>query len=134
MKIKSYKQGSGKEKTKSKLELEEEQKNRENAGIITTTIFPSTEIHPDFFRLVKQAMLTNCIVRVKCHKETWKRLAGLTERDMFMPEVYLGLEILRHATPQEMNQTLKENVDMIENVCEPMYASYAKLYESVRVQ
>jgi hypothetical protein len=100
---------------------------------LTTTQFPNEDLHIDCKDLVRKAMKFNSIQRLRCHMSTFENLVTF-ERIFFMYEMDLLLEILRAATPVEMEQTLEENIKMLKEVVEPMRGKWHEIVEKVDVE
>jgi len=108
----------------------EEHKRKEHEAQFAASIFPPDQIHPLFMEYVGRAMMVTSIVRVGCHRGTWENLITF-EREFFYPEIKLGLDLMRTATPKEMEQTLGTNLSMIKEVVEPMYKTLQGLSDDI---
>lgn len=92
------------------------------------TYFKSEFAVPEFFSLLKKALLFNSISRLKCSAATYENFI-FNNRDFLMSEMYLAIECLSVATPIEMEQSLEENFQMLRDVIEPMKKAWAFVYD-----
>lgn len=106
--------------------------------IYATTIFPKDKIHPEFKKFLQRALIYNSIWRVKCHRDIWHNFITF-ERDFYMPEIDLALQILRAMTPCEQSEDmglseeemLLNNWNMLTSVHDTMYEEYLKIDDEI---
>lgn len=110
--------------------------------IYTTTVFPKDKLHPEFKKYLHRALLYNSIWRAKCHSDIWHNFITF-EREFFMPEIDLALQIIRAMTPFEQcgglppahgmsdERMLIENWDMLRDVHDSMYKEYINIDDEI---
>lgn len=103
---------------------------KERAEKLSITIFPKDKIVEGFIENVHKAIKWNSILRLNCHDLTWRQIC-LLEREFRMPEIELCIQILRAATPVEMEQTLEENCKMLSEIVKPMIAIYSDMDDEI---
>lgn len=73
------------------------------------------ENYEKFKELVMKALRFNSLARVKCHYSTWKKLSSFPNESFKLMEIELACDILENSTPSEMEMSLVEYNEMIEN-------------------
>ena len=83
--------------------------------------FPSDKIPEGFYEHLRMALMFNSQGALKCTHDTWKTFC-LGGRDLTFGEVDLSLIVLRNATPDEIGQSLAENVQMLDVIHLPLFS------------
>lgn len=88
------------------------------AGQLSAIDWPH-EISIEVKNLLEKAMLYTSIMGTRCPQQTYRNLIKW-ERPFKLGEITIIIDILIGATPIELNQSLVENLEMLENIIYPL--------------
>lgn len=115
----------------NKIPTPEEVLQRETAKVVAITQFPQEEISEGFKETLHKAMMYTSQYRLGCHDLTYEAFIKFN-RPFFMVEMQLALNIIKGATPIELNQTLEENLEILQKVHKPMFAKWKEIEDGIK--
>lgn len=97
---------------------------------LCTTIFPKDRIHPKFKEFLHDIMMHNSIKQMGIGVGMYKSLV-LFERDFYMPEMYVCLNMMQNSTPIETKGGLENHLFLLENIAETMTFAYIQIENEI---
>lgn len=101
--------------------------------VLPQTEFPDENLSVEYVDLLKKALRFNSIMRLKCSLEAYQNMCVKT-RPFTMEEIALCNEVLMAANPNELEQTLEENYNMLKTVVDDCITKYKVIFDSISVK
>lgn len=102
--------------------------NQRRAQTLSSSFMPDEFISQEFRDLLKKAAMYCSMYKIGCPFLTWRKIFT-QDMPFFMAELALCFDILRGASPKELEQSWEENLKMHEEILQPLMDKYLKLEE-----